>query len=64
MSKRTLKCPRCGDDGAIAGDDDWFIDGQVLVCGCPGWVTVEETGEAWINTGDEFCLKRDQDDVH
>jgi hypothetical protein len=53
----TLECSCCGDDGAVADSDGLFFDGQDLICGCPGWVTVEEDGEAWINNGDEACKR-------
>lgn len=54
-AKETLECPCCGDDGAYANAAGEFADGQALTCGCPGWVTVEEEGEAWINNGDAPC---------
>jgi hypothetical protein len=54
--KAYLECPCCGDDGAESySDEGWFYDGQALICGCVGWVTVEENGEAWINNGDDPC---------
>jgi hypothetical protein len=28
-----------------------------LMCGCPGWVSVDEDGDAWINNGDAECKK-------
>jgi hypothetical protein len=52
----TLECPCCGDDGAVADQQGLFYDGQPLVCGCPGWVTVDDDC-AWINNGDEECLQ-------
>lgn len=55
ISDKYLECPCCGNEGAEADADGWFTDGQSLICGCVGWVTVEETGEAWINNGDEPC---------
>jgi hypothetical protein len=55
--RTTLECPCCGDDGCESNDRGEFFDGQSLTCGCPGWVTVEEDGEAWINSGDELCRK-------
>lgn len=50
----TLECPCCGDIG-VESNDGLFQDGQPLTCGCPGWVSVEEDGDAWINNGDEPC---------
>jgi hypothetical protein len=38
----TLECPCCGDDGAYADPNGQFADGQPLVCGCDGHVTVDE----------------------
>ncbi len=52
-----LECPCCGDDGAISDAEGCFVDGQPLVCGCPGWVSVDEDLDAWINNGDAPCLK-------
>ena len=55
MGPSTLECPCCGDDGAVSTPDGEFYDGQALICGCVGWVSVDEDGEAWINNGDEDC---------
>jgi len=52
-----LGCPCCGDDGAASDGEGCFYDGQELICGCPGWVSVDEDGEAWINNGDASCPK-------
>ena len=52
-----LECPCCGDDGAGANEHGEFYDGQRLICGCPGWVTCDEDGAAWINNGDQQCKK-------
>ena len=38
----TLECPSCGEDGAYSDPDGNFYDEQELVCGCDGWVTVDE----------------------
>jgi hypothetical protein len=51
-----LECPCCGDDGAVSDAQGWFSDGQPLICGCPGWVSVDED-EAWINACNEPCAK-------
>jgi len=50
-----LECPCCGDDGAVSDREGWFHDGQALLCGCSGWVSLDEDGDAWINNGDEPC---------
>lgn len=57
-----LECPCCGDNGAASDGEGCFYDGQGLICGCLGWVSVDEDGEAWINTGDEKCPKCEADD--
>ena len=49
-----LECPCCGDDGAVSVTGE-FTDGQSLVCGCNGWVSVDEDDGAWINNGDDPC---------
>lgn len=54
MKESTLECPCCGDDGAESIEGE-FTDGQALICGCPGWVSIEPDGEAWINNGDAVC---------
>ena len=52
-----LECPCCGDIGAESDRDGLFTDGQPLLCGCSGWVSVSADGdeEPWINNGDERC---------
>ncbi len=52
-----LECPCCGDDGAVSDDNGEFYDGQVLICGCPGWVSVNGDEDPWINNGDAPCQK-------
>ena len=54
-----LECPCCGDDGAASDENGEFYDGQVLICGCPGWVSVDEDDDPWINNGDAPCPKCD-----
>lgn len=51
----TLECPCCGDDGAVSDDCGMFFDGQRLICGCAGHVSVSEDDDAWINNGDGPC---------
>ena len=50
-----LECPCCGDVGAIADAAGCYVDGQLLVCGCVGWVSVDRETEPWINNGDGLC---------
>jgi hypothetical protein len=50
-----LECPCCGCEGAAGNGAGWFYDGQALICGCPGSVSLDEDGEAWINNGDGPC---------
>ena len=50
-----LECPCCGEEGAESDADGCFTDGQALICGCPGWVSVSEDEEPWINNGDTPC---------
>lgn len=54
-----LECPCCGDDGAASDGEGGFYDGQSLMCGCPGWVSVHADGDEdpWINNGDAPCSK-------
>lgn len=52
-----LECPCCGDTGAVADRDGCFEDGQSLICGCPGQVSVDSEEPAWINNGDDPCQK-------
>lgn len=54
-----LECPCCGGNGAASDAEGCFYDGQGLICGCPGAVSVDEDGEAWINSGDEPCAQCD-----
>ena len=50
-----LECPCCGDDGAVSDELGDFYDGQQLICGCAGWVSIDEDDGPWINNGDEQC---------
>jgi hypothetical protein len=51
-----LECPCCGDDGAASDGEGSFYDGQSLICGCSGWVSVgEDLEDVWINNGDDPC---------
>lgn len=46
--RSTLECPGCGDVGAIGDKHNLFTDGQELVCGCKGWVSVDAESPAEI----------------
>jgi len=50
-----LECPCCGAEGAVSDADGLFHDGQLLICGCSGLVSVEEDGDVWINVYDCDC---------
>lgn len=52
-----LECPCCGGDGAASDGEGNFMDGQSLICWCPGWVSVDDDGEEepYINNGAEPC---------
>ncbi len=58
-----LECPCCGDDGAVADSRGRFFDGQSLICGCPGWVSVDSESDPWINNGDAPCPRCEQEGV-
>ena len=47
-----LECPCCGCEGAEADADGCFTDGQRLICGCTGQVSIDEDGDAWVSNGD------------
>lgn len=51
-----LECPCCGDDGAVSDADNLFADGQGLICGCAGHVSVDSETDAWISMSDLVCL--------
>ncbi len=53
-----LECPCCGGDGAVSDGVGRFFDGQPLICGCPGWISLDADGddEPWINNGDAVCV--------
>lgn len=50
----TLECPCCGDDGAVADANGEFHDGQRLVCGCNGLVSVD-ADDVYISIGIDPC---------
>lgn len=56
MTESLLECPCCGGDGAESVDGE-FHDGQALICGCPGWVSIDPDDGPWINNGDARCQK-------
>lgn len=54
-----LVCPCCGEEGAEAnGVDLWFYDGQPLICGCPGWVSVCVDEDPYICIDDSVPCPR------
>lgn len=54
-----LECGCCGDVGAWADDDGLFGDGDPLVCGCPGQVSIDPDAGPWINNFHEPCAQCD-----
>ena len=44
-----LECPCCGGEGAYPDKDGLYHDGQSVVCGCPGMVSIDEDDGPWIN---------------
>lgn len=40
MVETEIECPQCGDVGAVADSGGFFYDGQALVCGCHGQVSM------------------------
>jgi len=50
-----LECPCCGDDGAESDEQGLFADGDSLICGCNGWVSVDRETDPYITLGDEPC---------
>lgn len=43
-----LECPCCGDVGAYSGAGGYYYDGQPLVCGCDGHVSVDSEEDPYI----------------
>lgn len=52
MSDDTLECPCCGDVGARG----IVNDGDALLCGCPGQVSLDAETEPYINSGEDECV--------
>lgn len=50
-----LDCPCCGDVGALADADGYFVDGQALVCGCNGIVSCDSETEPAVSVDDCDC---------
>ena len=50
----TIECPCCGDDACYGQDGELVTDGQPLMCGCKGHMSVdsESEPEAWV---DDAC---------
>jgi hypothetical protein len=51
---RYMECPCCGCEGAEADEHGEFYDGQPLICGCNGHVSVDPDG-MHISIGDDPC---------
>lgn len=49
-----LECPCCGDEGALPDEDGYYYDGQILVCGCSGAISVTED-DVYISLWDTEC---------
>lgn len=49
-----LECPCCGDVGAESDLNGHYYDGQPLVCGCDGCVSVDED-DVYINADGCEC---------
>ena len=47
----TLECCCCGDDAAIGE----VYDGQPLLCGCKGHVSVDTESEPYVLISEEGC---------
>lgn len=50
-----LECPCCGDVGAVPDEDGCYHDGQELVCGCPGQVSMCSETPPFVDSGSEWC---------
>ena len=51
-----LECPGCGDHGAVSGFGGCFYDGQPLICGCKGHVSIDDAGdeaEAFVSLAED-----------
>ena len=49
----TLECPSCGDEGAVSDAEGMFTEGQPLICGCLGSVSVDEDDGPWISLDED-----------
>ena len=55
-----IECPCCGDVGAESDSSGLYSDGQALVCGCPGQVSLDTETDPYIQIhDDEPCPKCD-----
>jgi len=50
-----LECPCCGDVGAVPDEDGCYHDGQELVCGCPGQVSMCSETPPFVASGQDWC---------
>jgi hypothetical protein len=53
-----LECPCCGDVGARANAEGYFIYGQPLVCGCNGQVVGDAETALDIDVDDCPCWEK------
>lgn len=56
----TLDCPCCGDDACEGDAEGLFYEGQALICGCKGYVVVDDTDvdlpAAYADVDEDGCL--------
>ena len=50
-----LECPCCGRNGAESDEEGLFYDGQELICGCDGIVSLDAETPADILAHDCAC---------
>jgi hypothetical protein len=52
---RVMECPCCGNDCVTLDADGRVSDGQLIECGCDGWVSCDTESEPYIQVPDEPC---------
>jgi len=50
-----LECTCCGDVGAVPDEDGCYHDGQPLVCGCDGHVSMDAESPPYVSAHDCPC---------
>lgn len=55
MNDWTMECPCCGYDAAHGMKGELVSDGQELLCGCKGWISVDSESEPSVNAYDCDC---------